>query len=77
MRRRGVKKGMWISAAAALCPELMILPYNYPGYTEVSERVEEVLYDVADRMDGVVEPVSHAIFCEKYIKEIRTTESNQ
>ena len=40
-RQMGVKNGMFLGAALKLCPDLQTIPYDFPGYEEVSRH----LYD--------------------------------
>jgi DNA repair protein REV1 len=57
-RDYGVKKGMFLGRAKQLCPELVVLQYDFDGYEEVTGQVMEILYRVASEHDGVVEAVS-------------------
>ena len=57
-RKHGIKKGMFLGHARELCPQLVVLPYDFEGYEEVSEQVTDLLYRVADVHDGTVEQVS-------------------
>lgn len=54
-RRKGVCSGMFMSKARVLCPELVVLPYDFDLYTELSEQLYSVLYSSSALM---VEPVS-------------------
>jgi DNA repair protein REV1 len=38
-RKFGIKKGMYLGSAKQLCPDLVVLPYDFEGYEEVSEQV--------------------------------------
>lgn len=53
-REFGVKNGMWMKRALELCPDLKILPYDFPGYEEASRRFYDAILDVG----GVVQSVS-------------------
>ncbi|KAF2011898.1 DNA repair protein [Aaosphaeria arxii CBS 175.79] len=53
-RTFGVKNGMWMKKALELCPDLNILPYDFPAYEEASR----AFYDVILATDGVVQSVS-------------------
>ncbi|KAK5658805.1 hypothetical protein OQA88_1617 [Cercophora sp. LCS_1] len=53
-RKFGVKNGMWMKRALELCPDLKILPYDFPAYEEASERFYEAILDIG----GVVQSVS-------------------
>ena len=45
-RKAGVKNGMFLGAALALCPELQTIPYDFEGYKTVSFQ----LYDIIARL---------------------------
>ncbi|KAK4893736.1 deoxycytidyl transferase [Elasticomyces elasticus] len=53
-RAFGVSNGMWMRRAQELCPELKILPYDFPGYEEASRK----FYDAIMATGGVVQSVS-------------------
>ncbi|OAA68642.1 DNA repair protein, Rev1 [Niveomyces insectorum RCEF 264] len=53
-RKFGVKNGMWMKRAMELCPDLKVLPYDFPAYEEASELFYEAILDVG----GVVQSVS-------------------
>ncbi|KXX75900.1 DNA repair protein rev1 [Madurella mycetomatis] len=53
-RKFGVKNGMWMKRALELCPDLKILPYDFPGYEEASRQ----FYDAILAVGGVVQSVS-------------------
>lgn len=57
-RAFGVKKGMFLGRAKELCPDLIVLPYDFEGYEEVSEQVADILTRYASNFDGCVEQVS-------------------
>lgn len=57
-REYGVEKGMFLGRARELCPDLVVLQYDFEGYEEVSEQVADILHRVADAHDGTVEQVS-------------------
>ena len=59
-RKYGIKKGMFLGRAKELCPELIILMYDFEGYEEVSQQVSEILDRFASSEDhpGIVESVS-------------------
>lgn len=50
-RKFGVRSGMPISRAWKLCPEAVYLPVNYALYTEVSNRIMEVLRKYAEKFE--------------------------
>lgn len=53
-RKFGVKNGMWMKRALELCPDLKVLPYDFPGYEEASKLFYEAILEVG----GVVQSVS-------------------
>lgn len=53
-RKFGVKNGMWMKSAQALCPDLKVLPYDFKAYEEASRSFYEVIMDT----DGIVQSVS-------------------
>jgi DNA repair protein REV1 len=57
-RKYGIKKGMFLGRARELCPPLVVLPYDFEGYEEVSEQVADILYRLAEVYDGTVEQSS-------------------
>jgi DNA repair protein REV1 len=57
-RKYGVKKGMFLGQAKALCPDLILLQYDFEGYEEVSDTVSEMLHRYASEHCGYVEHVS-------------------
>lgn len=57
-RKFGVKKGMFLGRAKALCPDLVVLMYDFEGYEEVSKAVSHILDRHAAENAGYVEHVS-------------------
>ncbi|KAK8138420.1 DNA repair protein rev1 [Apiospora sp. TS-2023a] len=53
-RKFGVKNGMWMKKARELCPELNVLPYDFPAYEEANRLFYESILEVG----GVVQSVS-------------------
>ena len=53
-RKFGVKNGMWMKTALELCPNLKVLPYDFPAYEEASRQFYEAILDGG----GVVQSVS-------------------
>lgn len=71
-REFGIKKGMFLGRAKELCPELVILNYDFEGYQEVSAQVSEILHQIAGENHGSVQEVS----CdESYVEMLQ--ESNE
>ncbi|KAH6660055.1 impB/mucB/samB family protein [Truncatella angustata] len=53
-RKFGVKNGMWMKKAKELCPDLKVLPYDFPAYEAASQLFYEAILEVG----GVVQSVS-------------------
>lgn len=53
-RKFGISNGMWMKRAQQLCPEVKILPYDFPGYEDSSRQ----FYDAILATDGIVQSVS-------------------
>lgn len=53
-RKFGVQNGMWMKRARELCPDLKVLPYDFPAYEEASKLFYECILEV----EGVVQSVS-------------------
>ncbi|KAI3329459.1 impB/mucB/samB family protein [Xylariaceae sp. AK1471] len=53
-REFGVKNGMWMKRAKELCPELKVLPYDFPAYDDASR----LFYECILELGGVVQSVS-------------------
>lgn len=53
-RKFGVKNGMWMKRAQEMCPDLKVLPYDFPGYEEASR----AFYDSIIATGGIVQSVS-------------------
>lgn len=53
-REFGVTNGMWMKRAQELCPDLKVLPYDFPAYEEASRK----FYDAILATDGIVQSVS-------------------
>lgn len=51
-KRRGVKTGMAIWQARRLCPELIIVPPDYPLYIHFSKRMRTIIEDYSDRVEA-------------------------
>ncbi|EHL00847.1 putative DNA repair protein rev1 [Glarea lozoyensis 74030] len=53
-RAFGVKNGMWMKNALKLCPNIKVLPYDFPAYEEASRSFYEAILDVG----GIIQSVS-------------------
>ncbi len=65
-RNYGIRKGMFLGDAIKLCPELIVLPYDFEGYEEVSGIVASLLDGFAEQYNGCTEQVS----CDEIYVEI-------
>lgn len=57
-RKYGIQKGMFLGRAKELCPQLIVLPYDFDGYEEVSEQVTTILQRIVTKYNGKLEQVS-------------------
>jgi len=53
-RAFGVKNGMWMKKALELCPDIKVLPYDFPAYEEASRNFYKAILDIG----GIVQSVS-------------------
>ena len=53
-RAQGVKNGMWMKGALQSCPDLKVLPYDFPAYEDASRK----FYSSILAIDGIVQSVS-------------------
>ncbi|KIW05520.1 uncharacterized protein PV09_03401 [Verruconis gallopava] len=53
-RKFGITNGMWMRKAHELCPDVKVLPYDFPAYEEASRS----FYEVIIATGGVVQSVS-------------------
>ncbi|KAK2020226.1 impB/mucB/samB family protein [Colletotrichum eremochloae] len=53
-RKFGVKNGMWMKRALELCPDIKVLPYDFPAYEEASR----LFYESILELGGIVQSVS-------------------
>lgn len=53
-RGSGLKNGMWMKLALELCPQLTVVPYDFPAYEKASRR----FYDIILSTSGIVQSVS-------------------
>ena len=53
-REYGVKNGMWMKRAQEMCPNLKVLPYDFPDY----ESSSQIFYDAIMDTGGIVQSVS-------------------
>jgi DNA repair protein REV1 len=52
-REFGVKNGMWMKNALKLCPNIKVLPYDFPAYEEASQGFYEAILDVGGTVQSV------------------------
>lgn len=72
-RKYGIEKGMFLGDAKKLCPNVIVLPYDFDGYEEVSSKAGDIVHSYADRYSGRVEQVS----CDEFYAEMFFPESGQ
>ena len=53
-RKSGIRNGMWVGEALKLCPDLIIVPYEFDNYRQVSQ----VFYETLLQYSSVLEAVS-------------------
>jgi len=53
-REFGIKNGMWMKRALELCPDIKVLPYDFPAYEDASR----LFYECIMTVGGVVQSVS-------------------
>lgn len=53
-RAYGIKNGMWMKGALQMCPDLHVVPYDFPAYEEASRK----FYSSILAIEGVVQSVS-------------------
>lgn len=53
-RGSGIKNGMWMKGALQACPELHVIPYDFPAYEDASRK----FYNSVLSVDGIVQSVS-------------------
>ncbi|KAE8690582.1 Basic helix-loop-helix DNA-binding superfamily protein, putative isoform 1 [Hibiscus syriacus] len=49
-RDYGIKAGMFVRDAKGLCPQLVILPYNFEAYEEVADQFYDILHKHCNRV---------------------------
>ena len=75
-RKYGVTKGMFEGQARKLCPELVVLPYDFEGYEDASIKVGEILHDCVDECHGAVDQVScDESYLEFYLDDVDSTDN--
>ncbi|GAB2291715.1 hypothetical protein Dimus_025966 [Dionaea muscipula] len=52
-RDYGVKAGMFVRNAKALCPDLVIVPYNFEAYEEVADQFYNILHKHSKKVQAV------------------------
>lgn len=53
-RAKGIKNGMWMKGAQQTCPDLNVVPYDFPAYEDASRQ----FYSAILALDGIVQSVS-------------------
>ncbi|GAB4852853.1 hypothetical protein Ancab_017050 [Ancistrocladus abbreviatus] len=49
----GVKAGMFVRDAKALCPHLVIVPYNFEAYEEVADQFYDILHNHCNKVQAI------------------------
>ncbi|OMO63318.1 DNA-repair protein, UmuC-like protein [Corchorus olitorius] len=52
-RDYGIKAGMFVRDAKALCPQLVIVPYNFEAYEEVADQFYNILHNHCNKIQAV------------------------
>ena len=52
-RKFGVKNGMWMKRGLELCPDLKVLPYDFPAYEDASQKFYEAILEVGGSVQSV------------------------
>ncbi|XP_058778555.1 DNA repair protein REV1-like isoform X3 [Vicia villosa] len=52
-RSYGIKAGMFVRHARALCPHLVIFPYNFEAYEEVADQFYSILHQHCNKVQAV------------------------
>lgn len=53
-REFGIKNGMWMKRATEMCPDLKVIPYDFPAY----ENASRLFYEAIMEVGGIVQSVS-------------------
>eukprot|EP00873_Tetraselmis_striata_P038497 jgi/Tetstr1/458761/TSEL_045146.t2 len=53
-RALGIRAGMWMGEAKKLCPDLLVMPYQFERYQEISDKV----YSILLKYTAAVQPIS-------------------
>ena len=49
-RKYGIRAGMTMATAKSLCPDLIVAPYNFDRYQQISEEVRKCVWEVVMRV---------------------------
>ncbi|KAL9642009.1 hypothetical protein ABK040_004063 [Willaertia magna] len=84
-RKFGVKSGMWMKQARELCPDLVVMPYEFEKYEQTANQVNEILQKYCERVkvmsidESYIEITSNDLNnkcevsdLEEFIKKIRS-----
>ncbi|CAF9917007.1 deoxycytidyl transferase [Imshaugia aleurites] len=52
-RKFGVKNGMWMKHAQKMCPDLKVLPYDFPAYEDASRKFYAAIMDTGGAVQSV------------------------
>ncbi|KAL1125488.1 hypothetical protein V6Z11_A13G047000 [Gossypium hirsutum] len=67
-RDYGIKAGMFVRDAKSLCPQLVILPYNFEAYEEVADQFYNILHKHCNRVQ--------AVSCDEAFLDVTDLEEN-
>lgn len=49
-RKFGVRSGMWMSYAKELCPQLVVVPYEFEKYEKIATQVHDIFFKNCSRV---------------------------
>eukprot|EP00698_Gefionella_okellyi_P021857 TRINITY_DN7162_c0_g1_i1.p1 TRINITY_DN7162_c0_g1~~TRINITY_DN7162_c0_g1_i1.p1 ORF type:complete len:618 (-),score=94.83 TRINITY_DN7162_c0_g1_i1:664-2517(-) len=52
-RALGIKNGSWMANAKQLCPDLIVVPYDFDLYSQVSKQIYEIFVKHCDRVQAL------------------------
>lgn len=50
---KGVRNGMWVKRAKQLCPELLVMPYEFDKYAATAEAMYQLVFERTPHTAGV------------------------
>ncbi|KAJ1978178.1 deoxycytidyl transferase, partial [Dimargaris verticillata] len=81
-RKSGVKNGMRVGQAQTLCPDLIVIPYEFDAYKQVSKDCYRVLVEMSNHlqvgsMDEAVLDVTEAITSRQNVVTVKQTNKDE